>query len=96
MESIFIKCINCDRSTGLIFKVKTVKEMNTKFLLNKKFHHVGLSWINNPCKQMKCDIKENNHHGWLNKGPRYNTAKMLGLNSFITITKLHKKWIMKL
>ena len=54
---------------------------------------MGLSWINNPCKQMKCDIKENNHHGWLNKGPRYNTAKMLGLNSFITIIKLDKKFL---
>ena len=23
---------------------------------------------------MEYEIKENNHHGWLNKGPRYNTA----------------------
>ena len=39
---------------------------------------------------MKYDIKENNYYDWLNKGPRYNTAKMLGLNSFITIMKLDK------
>ena len=25
VESIFIMCINCDRSTGLLLKVKTVK-----------------------------------------------------------------------
>ena len=46
-------------------------------------------------QENKYDIKENNHPDWLNKGPRYNTADMLGLNSFITITKL-KKWPMKL
>ena len=90
MESIFIKCSNCGRSTGLILKVKTVKEMSTEFVLNKKLHHVGLSWIIYSRKQMKYDIKENNHPGWLNKGPRYNISKMLGLNFFITIVKLDK------
>ena len=39
---------------------------------------------------MKYDIKENNHPDWLNKGPQYNTANMLVLNSFMTITKLKK------
>ena len=91
MESIFIKCINCDISTGLLLKVKTVKEMGTKFVLNKKLHHVDFSWIISSRNQTKYDIKENNHPNWLNKGPRYNTAKMLGLNSFITIMKLDKK-----
>ena len=90
MESIFIKCSNCDRSTGLLLKVKTVKEIGTNFLLNTKLHHVGLSWIISSRKQMKYDIKENNLPDWLNKGPRYNTSKMLGLNSFITIMKLDK------
>ena len=59
-------------------------------------HRVGLSlrfFSRNP---MKYDIKENNHPDWLNKGPRYNTAKMLGFNSFIKIMKLDKKWLMKL
>ena len=69
--------------------------MSTKFVLNTKWHHVGLSWIISSSKQIKYDTKENNHPDWLNKGPWYNTAKMLGLNSFITITKL-KKWPMKL
>ena len=45
---------------------------------------------------MKYDTKENNDPDWLNKGPRYNTDKMLGLNHFITIIKLDKKWLMKL
>ena len=64
--------------------------MSTKLVLNTKLHRVGLSWIIYSSKQMKCDIKENNHPGWLDKGPWYNTAKMLGLNSFITIMKSEK------
>ena len=84
------KCINCDRSTGLLLKVKTFKEMITKFLINTKLPHVGLSWIIYSSKKMNYDIKENNHPDWLNKVPRYNTAKMLGLNSFITNMKLDK------
>ena len=90
MESIFIKCRNCDRRTGLLLNVKTVKEMSTKFVLNTILHYVGLSWIISSIKQMKYDIRENNHPDWLNKVPRYNTAEMLSLNSFITIMKLYK------
>ena len=48
--------------------------MITKFVLNTVLHHVGLSWIIYSNKEMKYDIKENNHPDWLNKGPRYNTA----------------------
>ena len=62
--------------------------MSTKFVLNTKFHHVDLSWIIYSTNQMKYDIKENNHRDWLNKVPWYNTAKMMGLNSFIKIMKL--------
>ena len=64
-------------------------------MLNKKLHHVVLSWIIFSSKQMKYDIKENNHTDSLNKGPQYNTAKLLGLNSFMTIMKLYKNgsWI---
>ena len=64
--------------------------MSTKFVLNTKLHHVGFSWIISSSKQIKYDIKENNHPDWLDKGPQYNTAKILGLNSFITIMKLDK------
>ena len=74
MDYIFIKCINCDRSTGLLLKLKTGKETSNNFVLNTKWHHVGLSWIIYSSKQMKYDIKEHNHYDWLNKGPRYNTA----------------------
>ena len=91
MEYIFIKISNWDRINGLLLKVKTVKEMSTIFVLNKKWHHVVLSRIISSSKQMKYDIKENNHPDWLNTGPRYNTAKILGLNYFITITRLKKK-----
>ena len=96
MEYISIKCINFDISTGLLLKVKSIKDISTNFLLNTKLHHVGLSWIIYWSNQMKYDIKENNHHDWLNKGPRYNTAKILGSNSFIIIMKFENKWIMKL
>ena len=91
MESIFIKCSNCDRSTGLLLKVKTVKEMSNKFVLNTKWHDVGLSWMISLIKQIKYDIKENNHPDWFNKGPQSNIAKMLGLDSFVTIMKLGKQ-----
>ena len=64
--------------------------MSTKILLNKELHHVGLSWIFVSSKQMKYDIKENNHPDWLNKGARYNISKMLGLNYFITMMQLDK------
>ena len=65
-------------------------------MLNKKLHHVGSSRIIYSIKQMKYDKKENNHPGWLNKCPRYNTDKMLGLKSFIKIMKLDKKWLVKI
>ena len=52
MESIFIKCSNCDRSTGLRLNIKTVKEMSAKFMLNKKFHHmVFLRYVIQASKQ---------------------------------------------
>ena len=64
--------------------------MTTEFLLDKKLHHVGLSWIISPSKRMKCDVKENNNPNWLTKIPRHKTAKILGLNSLIIIMKLDK------
>ena len=70
--------------------------MSTKFVLNTKWHHVGLSWIILSSKQMKYDIKENNHPDWLNKGSQQNTANMLGLNPFITIMNQKKKWLRKI
>ena len=61
VEYIFIMCSNCDRSTGLPLKVKTVKETSTKFVLNTKLNRVGLSWITYSSNPMIFDIKENNH-----------------------------------
>ena len=74
MEYIAIKCSNFYRSNVLLLKVKTVKEMSTKILVNTKLHHMGLSWITSSSKQMKYSIKENNHAHWLEKCSRYNTA----------------------
>ena len=63
--------------------------MSTKCVLSTKLHHLGLSWIISSRKPIKYDIKENNHPDWLNKGPWYNTAKILGLNSFIKFLMTH-------
>ena len=84
MEYILIKCRNCDISTSLILKMKTSKEMSTK----NKMHHVSLFWIISSSEQNKYNIKKN-HPDWLNKGPRYNKAKILGLKYFVTIMKLY-------
>ena len=48
--------------------------MITKFVLNSVLHYVGLSCIVSPNKQLKYDIKENNHPYWINKFPQYNTS----------------------
>ena len=53
VEAIFIKCSNCDRSTGLFLKDKTAEEMITKFVLNVVLYHVGFSWIISSNKKMK-------------------------------------------
>ena len=73
MESI-ANCSNFYRSTDSLLKVKTVKEMIPKLVLNTVFHHVNLSCIISSNKQMKYYTKEHNHPYWLNKGQRYNTA----------------------
>ena len=70
--------------------------MRTKFVLNTKLHHVGLSWIISLSNQIKYEIKGNNHPDWLNKGQRYKPDIMLVLKSFITMMKLDKKCLMKL
>ena len=57
--------------------------MITKFLLNTVLYYVGLFWIISPNKQMKYDIKGNNHPDWLNKYPRYNTAMCSKLNGTV-------------
>ena len=41
---------------------------------------MGLSWIISSKKQMKYYLKENKHSDWLNKGPRYNTARCSKFN----------------
>ena len=52
---------------------------------------MDLSWIIYSSKKMKYYIKENNHPYWLNTFPQYNTAIILGLRYFITMTKIEKK-----
>ena len=74
VEAIAINCSNCRKSTGLFLKVKKVKYIITKFLLNTVLHYVGLYWISSSNKKMEYDIKENNYPGFLNKGSQYNTA----------------------
>ena len=61
MDVISIRCINCNRETGLYLKNKTFDEMITKFVLNSILHHVGMSWIISSNKEMKYKTEENNH-----------------------------------
>ena len=45
VDIIDIRCINCNKETGLYLINSTIEEMITKFLLNAILHHVGMSWI---------------------------------------------------
>ena len=73
VETIYIKCSNCRRSTGLYLKDKTFQEIITQFVLNKVLYNVGLYWIISSKKQVEYDMEEKNPD-WLNKVPCYNTA----------------------
>ena len=74
LDVISIRCINCKRETGLYLKNTTFDEMITRFVLNKIFHQLGISWIISPNEEMKYEIDKKNHQYWLNKGPCYNTS----------------------
>ena len=74
MGFLAIKCIYCNKYTGLHIKNTTIEEIITKFVLNAIFHNVGMSWIICSNKKMFYEIGENNHPNWFNKGPCYNTA----------------------
>ena len=43
--AIAIRCINCNKETGLNLKDTPIEEIIAKFMLNAIFHHVGISWI---------------------------------------------------
>ena len=63
--------------------------MIAKCVLNEILHHVGMSWIICPNKEIFYEIDKINHPDWLNKGPWYNTdifSKLHGelLEGFIT------------
>ena len=88
MEYIFIKCGNCDRNTCLLLKV-TNSQINDHYIFVKyKISSCGFV-LDNFFKQAdETWYIYINYLDWLNKGPQYNTAKMLGLKAFITIIKL--------
>ena len=73
---VSLNCINCKRETGLDLKINSLMfdEIITKFVLNAILHHVGMSWIIRPNKEMKYYMDKNNHNDWVNKGPWYNTS----------------------
>ena len=48
--------------------------MIIKFVLNSILNNVGMSWIIFYNNEILYESKENNHPGWFNKGPWYNTA----------------------
>ena len=76
LDVIYLKCINCERETGLDSKINSwvFNEIFTKFVLNTILHHVGMSWIISSNQEMEYEMDKNNHQDWLNKGPWYNTS----------------------
>ena len=60
LDVISIRCTNCKRETGLYLKNTTFDEIIIKFLLNEILHHVDMSWIISPNKEMMYEIDENN------------------------------------
>ena len=74
VDAIDIRCSSCNKDTGVNIKNTTIKEMITKFVLNKILHNVGMSWIICSKNELFYEIEENNHPNWLNKCPWYNTA----------------------
>ena len=73
VQIIAIRGINCEKETGLYLGNSKIKKMIPKFVLNAILHHVGMSWIICPNKEMKYEFDESNHPDWLNKSPWYNT-----------------------
>ena len=82
LDLVSLRYINCKRDMGLFLKIYSLvfDEMMTKFVLNAILHHVGMSWIIISNKEMKYETDKNNHQGWLNKGPWYNTSIHLNLH----------------
>ena len=70
--AIAIRCINCNKDTGLYLKDTPIEEMITKFVLNSIPHNVSMSWIICSDNKMFYEIEENNYPDWLNKFPWYN------------------------
>ena len=54
--------------------------MITKFVINAILHHVGMSWIIIPSKEMEYETENNNNQDLLNKDHWYNTSICLNLN----------------
>ena len=71
MNIIAIRCINCNKETGLYFR--NIEGIIIRYVLNSILHHVGMSWIICSNKEMFYEIENNNHPDWFNKGPYYNT-----------------------
>ena len=52
LNVVSLRCINCKTETGLFLKNNPFDEMITKFVLNAILHHVSMSWIIRPTKEM--------------------------------------------
>ena len=102
MDVVYLRCINCKIEIGLDLETSfswVFDEVITKFVLNAILHHVGMSWIISPNKEMNYEMDENHHQDWLNKGPWYNTSicsKLHGssFEDFITQARTYRYNIM--
>ena len=48
LDEVYLKCINCKRTTGLKTKSgfkEFYDKMITPFVMNSMLHHVGMSWM---------------------------------------------------
>ena len=61
LDFVYLKCINYKRETGLYSETSfswVFDEVITKFVLNEILHHVGMSWIISPNKEMNYEMDE--------------------------------------
>ena len=65
VKIICIRCIHCGKETVLYMNnINTnYKDIITSFVLNKLFHYICMSWINETHEQLKYDMVKHNTYG---------------------------------
>ena len=80
LDSVYLKCNNCKRETGL--KTKSSFEefydkIITPFVMNSMLHHVGMSWIISSKEEMYYDNSTNRKNlVWFDTSPWHNKLQV--------------------